>query len=112
IEELDELGQVGGVRIHLVASPRLARATVSSPVMGDRAVAIRGEEEHLRLPTIRVEGPPVAEDHWLAAPPIFEVDRRAVPGQEGAAVLNRYLAHGVLLERVERARIVRRSTYN
>src|SRR5262249_30875868 len=78
VEHLDELREVVGVRVHVVAGPRLARTAVAAAVVGDAAVPARGQVEHLVFPGIRAERPAVAEDDGWAAAPVLVVDRRAV----------------------------------
>jgi hypothetical protein len=45
VELLDQLGEVVGIGVEVVALPGLARAAVAAAVMGDAAVAVRGQEE-------------------------------------------------------------------
>jgi pimeloyl-ACP methyl ester carboxylesterase len=47
IEVFDERGKIVGVRIQVVAVPRLAGAAMTAAVMGDATVAARRQEEHL-----------------------------------------------------------------
>src|SRR6202048_2762115 len=83
VELLDELCEVVGVSIHVVAGPRLARPSVATPVVRDAAIAARGEEKHLVVECNRGERPAVAEDHRLPGAPIFVVNLRAVFSCEG-----------------------------
>jgi hypothetical protein len=84
IEGNEELGEIVGVGVHFVALPRLAGTAVAAAIVGDAAVAVRGEEEHLRFPGIAREGPAVAEDDGLAGAPVFVIDLRAVFGGDHA----------------------------
>jgi hypothetical protein len=86
IKVLEEREQVVGVRIHLIAVPRLAGAPVSAAVMRDTAVAALRQKKHLRLEGIAAQRPAVAERNDRARPPIFIVNLRAV--------LNRDVWHG------------------
>ena len=80
VEVLDQLGQVVGVGVHLVAVPGLARAAVPAAIVGDDAEAVRREEQHLRVPAVGVQRPAVAEDDgWTVAPVLVE-DLGAVSG--------------------------------
>src|SRR5712691_1133381 len=51
---------------------------MTTAVMGDTTVPIRGQEEHLVLKCIRRQRPPVAEDDRLSCSPIFVVDLRSI----------------------------------
>src|SRR4051812_38816088 len=57
-ERLRERRYVGGVGVHLVAGPCLARLAMPAPVAGDDAVAVVQEEEHLRVPVVRAQRQP------------------------------------------------------
>src|ERR1019366_7348563 len=78
IERFDESREVIGVRIHVVAVPRLTRAAMATTVMGDAAIAVGCQEEHLSLPTIGIQRPAMAEHDWLSRAPVLVVDLRAV----------------------------------
>ena len=78
IKFLNELCEVGGVRVHVVAVSRLARTPVAAAVMGDAAVSARSQKEHLIFKGVRGERPAVAEDHWLPGAPILVVNLRSV----------------------------------
>src|SRR5882757_3009393 len=88
IELLDEFCEIVGVRVHVVAVPRLARTSVAAAVMSNASKATGGEIEHLVFERIGAERPAVAEDHRLPGAPVLVVDL--------CAVLGRNLAHGVL----------------
>ena len=74
IEGFEDLREIVGIRVHVVAVPGLAGAAMAAAVMGDAAVAVRGQEEHLRLPGVGCERPAVAEDHGRPAAPVLVVD--------------------------------------
>jgi hypothetical protein len=80
VQVVEQLGQVVGVVVHVVAVPRLARAAVAAAVVGDAAVALAGEEDHLRFPAVRVQRPTVAEHDGLAAAPVLVIEFDAFPG--------------------------------
>src|SRR5258708_30822719 len=82
IELLNEFREVVGVGVHVVAGPRLARTSVAPAVMGDAAISVRGEIEHLVFERIRGERPAAAEDHWLPPAPVFVINFRAAFGRE------------------------------
>ena len=69
VERVDQAGEVVGVGVHLVAVPGLAGAAVAAPVVGDRAVAVLGEEQRGGLPGVGVQRPAVAEDDRRAVVP-------------------------------------------
>src|SRR4029077_20758797 len=53
-------GEVVGVVVHVVAVAGLGGASVPAPVMGDDAVAVLAEEQHLGVPVIARQRPAVA----------------------------------------------------
>ncbi|MNJ62210.1 hypothetical protein D3C77_580420 [compost metagenome] len=84
----DHGGHVVGVVVHVVAVPRLAGAAVATAVVGDHAVTVGEEEQHLRIPIVGAERPAVVEvdDRRIARAPILVEDLDAV--------LRGYIAHG------------------
>src|SRR6185369_9138883 len=78
IERFDERVEIVGVRVHVVSIPRLARATVSTTIMSDAAIAILGQEEHLVLKGVCRQRPAVTEHDRLSRAPIFVVNLRAI----------------------------------
>jgi hypothetical protein len=85
IELLNQFRQVVGVGVHVVAGPWLAGPPMPAAIMGDRAVPAVCQEEHLVIPGVAAERPPVAEDDGLAlgVAPVLEVDLCAVFGGDG-----------------------------
>lgn len=81
---LDEGRQVVGVGVHLVALRGLAGTTVAAAVVSDTAIAIGGQEKHLRFPAIGREGPAVAENNRLSSTSVFVIDIGAVFGGDHA----------------------------
>src|ERR1700730_1323106 len=73
-----ERREVVGVVIHIVSVAGLAGASVTSPVMGDDAIAVIQEEHHLGVPVVARKRPTVRENDRLAAAPILVVNRSAV----------------------------------
>ena len=55
IEFFEKLREIVGVRIHVIAVPRLVGAPVSPAVMGDDPIATLPEEQHLSVPVVRAE---------------------------------------------------------
>src|SRR2546423_15346984 len=60
--------------IHVMAAAGLGGAAMTSPVMGDDAVAVFEEEQHLRVPVIGRQRPAVAEDDGLSFAPVLIID--------------------------------------
>jgi hypothetical protein len=80
VEEVHEFVEIVGVVVHVVAIPRLAGAAVAAAVVGDDAITLLAEEEHLRVPGVGGEGPAVGESDGLSGAPILVVDGGAVFG--------------------------------
>ena len=94
VQGSDQGGEVVGVRIHIIAPPGLAGAAMAAAVMGDAAVAMGGEEEHLVFPSIGAEGPAVAEDDGLSVAPVFVIDGGSVFGGDGVHRIFKRLGRG------------------
>src|SRR5712671_3614235 len=84
IELVEESRHVVGVGIHLIAAPGLTRAPMPSPIVRDDAIAAHPEEEHLRVPGVGRERPPVRKDDRLSGSPILIKDVGAVFGGKRA----------------------------
>src|SRR5262249_50513958 len=80
VERLDQRREVVGIRIEVVAVPRLARPTVATAIVRDAAKAVRREVKHLILERLRAERPAVTEDDRLPAPPVVVVELRPILG--------------------------------
>src|SRR5258708_23615367 len=63
-----------GVRVHVVAGPRLARSTVPPAIVSDAAVTAGGQKRHLIFERVSAQRPPVAEHHRLAGAPVLVID--------------------------------------
>src|SRR4029450_6532944 len=72
--------QIVGVVIHIVAVAGLRRATVSASIGRAHPITFGEEEQHLRIPVVRTQGPPVAKYDRLSATPVFIVDLYSVFG--------------------------------
>src|SRR3712207_860532 len=83
-ERFHQLGQVVGVGGQVVAVPRLTGPAVTAAVVGDAAVAVAGQEEHLVFERVGGERPAVAEDDGLPRAPVLVVDSSAVAVGDGA----------------------------
>src|SRR5712692_1563780 len=70
--------EVIGVVIHIVSVAGLARSPVTSPIMGDDAIAMIQEKHHLSVPVIRTQRPAMAEDNGLSFSPILVINLRSV----------------------------------
>ena len=84
IERFDKLRQVVGVSVHFVAVPGLARTSVATTIMGNAAIAVGSQENHLAFPGIGIERPAVAEDNGLSRAPVLIVNFCAVFGGDCA----------------------------
>ena len=86
VEMLDDRGGVGGVVVHVVAVADLARTAVAAPVVGDDAIALADEEEHLGVPVVGTQRPAVMEHDRLRVlgAPVLEVDLGPVFGGDRA----------------------------
>src|SRR5205085_8859450 len=78
--------KVIGIVIHVMAVTRLGRSAVASSVMGDYAIAVLKEEQHLRVPIVGRQRPAMAEDDGLSFAPIFVVNLRSIFGGNCAHV--------------------------
>ena len=67
VERFGQLGDIGGIGVHLVAGVGLRRATVAAAVVRDDAVALRQEEHHLVVPVVGAQRPAVVEHDRLGA---------------------------------------------
>jgi hypothetical protein len=83
VQVLQQLCQVVGVGVEVVAVPRPGRATAAPAIVRDGTVAVVGHEFQLVVPGVGVQRRAVAEDDWTAAPPVLVEDLRAVRGGEG-----------------------------
>jgi hypothetical protein len=84
IEMSGQRSQIVGVVIHVVTVAGLCGASVSAPVMGDHAVAVLQEEQHLVIPIVARQRPAVAEHDGLARAPVLKEDLRAVGRRDRA----------------------------
>ena len=68
---------------------------MAAAVVGDAPVAVRRQEEHLRLPGVGGQRPAVAEDDGLSAAPVLVVDLRAVLGLDRVHGTSSCFGHGL-----------------
>src|SRR3989449_3785887 len=69
--------------IHVMAATGLGGASMAAPVVGDDAIAVLEEEQHLRVPIIGRQRPPMAEHDGLTLSPVLVEDLNAVSGRDG-----------------------------
>src|SRR5206468_11692906 len=60
--------------IHVMAATGLGGAAMAAPVVGDDAIAVLEEKQHLRIPVIGRQRPTMAEHDGLTFAPVFIVD--------------------------------------
>src|ERR1700722_16972539 len=70
--------KIVGVRVHIVAIPRLRGTPVPAPIMRDDSVAALAEEKHLSIPIVRGQRPSVAEHYGLALSPVLVENLRPI----------------------------------
>src|ERR1700693_324592 len=78
VKRFDEGRQIVGVRIHVIAVPRLVRSAMTAAVMRDDTISVLAEENHLCVPCVRIERPTVREHDRPSRTPIFEINLRSV----------------------------------
>src|SRR3989442_15532005 len=69
--------------IHVMAATGLGGAAMAAPVVGYDAIAVLEEEQHLRVPIIGRQRPPMAEHDGLTLPPVLVEYLNAVFGRDG-----------------------------
>jgi hypothetical protein len=84
VQRFDDGCEIVGIAVHVVVGRRLARAAMTAPVERHATVAMLHQEQHLAVPGIGIERPPVREGHDRAAAPILVVDLRTVRGGDRA----------------------------
>src|SRR5713101_3149913 len=83
--------KIVSIMIHVVTVPRLRGPAVAAAVMGYDAIAVTQEEQHLRIPVICRQRPPMAEHDGLTLAPVLVEDLNAVFGRDGGRSLSPYL---------------------
>jgi hypothetical protein len=63
--------EVIGVVIQIVAVADLCRAAVAAAIVGNHAIAVIEEEQHLRVPIVGRERPAMTEDDGLTFAPVL-----------------------------------------
>src|SRR5713226_5612057 len=69
-----EFGEVIRIVIHIVSVAGLARSSVTSPIMGDDAIAMIQEKHNLGIPVIRTKWPAVTKHNRLSFAPVLVID--------------------------------------
>src|SRR5690242_8756739 len=80
IEVRHDRGSIARVVVHIVARALLSGSTVTAAVVGNDAVALAGEVEHLGIPVVRTERPAMVKDDRLSISwaPILIEDLKAL----------------------------------
>src|SRR5258705_12845456 len=73
--------------IHVMAAADLGGAAMAAPVVGDDAIAVLEEEQHLRVPVVGRQRPAVAEHDGLTRAPVLVENLNAVFGFHCAHLL-------------------------
>src|SRR3954452_24591627 len=98
VERFDQPSEVVCVGVHVVARPRLARATVTTAVVRDCAKAVRRDEDQLVVPRVGIQRPPMTEYDWLPSAPVLVEDLGPVAGRNACTdVLGSDRVHRSLL---------------
>jgi hypothetical protein len=71
-------GKVVGIVIEVVTIEHLARAAVAAAIVGNDAIALFEEEQHLVIPVVARQRSAVAEHDWLTLAPVLVIDFDAV----------------------------------
>src|SRR6516225_1235021 len=79
-------GKIVGVMIEVVTIEHLAGAAVAAAIVGNHAVALLEEEQHLVIPIVARQRPAVAEHDGLTLAPVLVIDFDAVPRFDKAHV--------------------------
>src|SRR5437870_10474707 len=94
--------KIVSIMIHVVTVARLRGPTVAAAVMGYDAIAVTQEEQHVRVPVIGRQRPPMAEHDGLTLAPVLVEDLNAVSGRNGR--------HGIVSMRSMARPVLYRST--
>src|SRR3984885_8807998 len=94
VKRVDELIQIVGPGVDIVAGSRLIGIAVTPPVMGDSTGTLIVEKQHLRFPRRTGQRPAVRENDGRSRAPVTIVDRSTVTGSD--------LGHGISPSFVER----------
>src|ERR1700755_565175 len=84
VELFDQLGEVVGILVHIVAFPSLSRLAMAAPVVSDDPIAVLTEKQHLSFPGITGERPTMGKQDRLPHSPVLVSDLGSVFGRDGA----------------------------
>src|SRR5689334_23064611 len=84
IEMFDDCRSVGCVMIHVVSVRHLTRPSMAPAIDTHNPIPLLNEVQHLRIPVVRAERPPVVEHNGLATAPVLIEDLSAVLGGDRA----------------------------
>ena len=65
VKVVDDRRGIGRVMIHVVAVADLARASVTAAIVGDHAISLADEVQHLGIPVVGAKRPTMMKDHRL-----------------------------------------------
>lgn len=74
VEVLYYRREVVSIVVHIVTIRNLSRSAMATTVVGDNAIPMVQEEQHLSIPVIGRQRPPMTENYRLARTPIFIED--------------------------------------
>src|SRR2546421_13119932 len=74
VEMIDDGFQIVGIMVHVVSAAGLSRATMSTPISCNDAIALLEKKQHLRVPIVRRKRPAVTEHNRLPAAPVLIID--------------------------------------
>ena len=82
---------------------------MTTPVMGDHAVAVLGKKQHLCIPRVRIQGPAMRKRNRLSLAPVLVINRRTVVGGKrvgGQRIASKRSHEGFSLRRVDISALV------
>src|SRR5271156_4394468 len=91
-----------------MADAYLRGSPMTTPVLGDDAIAVLKEEQHLRVPIVRGQRPTMAKHNGLTFAPVLVEDLDTVFGCDRAHVVA-FLFLGFVSKRLKKSAGLRRS---
>ena len=82
---------------------------MTTPVVGDHAVAVLGEKQHLCIPRVCIQRPAMRKRDRLSLTPVLVINRRAVIGGKrvgGQRIASKCSHEGFSLRRIDIAALV------
>src|SRR3954452_634007 len=86
IERFDDSREIVSIAVHVVSGGSLAGSAMTAPIMRDCPKTVFREEEHLPIPGVRAQRPPVRECYDRTLAPVLIIDFRTVPGFDCAHI--------------------------